>query len=1275
MCLHAAALWLALAGFLAAAPAPAQERLSFRHITADDGLSNNTVRGIVQDRLGFLWFGTEDGLNRYDGYSFTAYRHLPQDPGTIGDDFIWALSLAPDGGIWIGTNVGGLSRCDPATRRFRVWAHDPARPGSLSDNNVRSVCAAPDGTVWAGTQAGGLNRLDPATGSCRVYRHHPGIPGSLAHDTVLALCVDRSGTLWAGTNNGLDRWDPAHGGFVHFQPDPADPGSLSHPVVMAILEDDAGALWVGTEGGLNRLDRASGRFTRFRHDPRDPGSLPHDNVISLYQDRQGRLWVGTLGGAALLDRSAGRFRSFRNEPSRPDSFGNNMAITAFEDDGGTLWFGTGGGISRYNPYNCRFGRISPDPGDANSLGAPIVRSILMDRAGLLWVGFVDGGLDRIDLPAGRFTHWRNRPADPASLSRDMVSTLCEDRQGRLWVGTWGSGLDRMDRARGTFTHYRSRADDPATLSSDIVQAIVEDPAGNLWIGTENGLNRMDPATGRTTRFRHDPSDAGTLSDNRVQSGALCFDRTGALWVGTWQGLNRLDPATLRFTRYDRNPDDPRSLGDSRITAVIESADGRIWVGTYGGGLHVLGIDRRSFMRYTVADGLPSNMVYCIQEDADSRLWLSTNNGLSRFDPRSRTFRNYDVTDGLQSNQFFWGASGRSPDGRLFFGGVRGLNVFDPKTIRDNPHVPPVVLTAFRKFDQPMDLGAGLARESVITLDHTDNFFSFEFAALDFVEPSRNQYAYRLEGFDRDWIRCGTRRYASYTNIGGGEYVFRVRAANNDGVWNQAGASVRIRVRPPFWATAWFQLLAVLALAGLLLGGYQWRIRRVLARQRELAALVSERTRQLEAKNIALAARRDELETIDKIVASINAGIQFSDVLDAIVRETAILPGAERASFLVLDRAAGVFRFQALRGWPDGARRKAALPPEEAARRFLAGADEIFPDIYLAQARPDQPPSEEDTLGGRIRSRLTLRIPVERRVEGYLLLENQIDPSAFAHADILLLRSLKEHIQAAFIKARILDELRLLNEKKNEFLGLAAHDLRNPLGAMINRIGLLQRQVREGRLAAAGVDDLERLLRAAEQMQAMINELLDLSAIESGRLTLCRQPESVASLLSESGAFYQRIAEQKNIHLEVNPGHDLPPVPMDKARLLEVMDNLLSNAIKFTYPGGSIRVWPELEARAVRIHVSDTGQGLDEADLKDVFTGFKKLSARPTGGESSTGLGLAIVKKIVEAHGGTVGVRSRKGEGAVFTVSLPRVEEKCGDCPSPGPECSAESQIR
>jgi ligand-binding sensor domain-containing protein/signal transduction histidine kinase len=1219
--------------------------LPFHHLSNSDGLSHSTVRAILQDRQGYLWFGTEDG--------FTIYRHDPANPASIGDDFIWAMCPDASGNLWIGTNAGGLTRLDPRTGRSRVYVHDPLDSRSLSDNNVRSVGIGADGIIWVGTQEGGLNRFNPKSGTCSSFRHSPADPDSLADDTVQALCLDHTGTLWVGTNAGLDRWDPANGTFSHYRPDAGDAHSLSHPIVVAIREDQAGALWVGTENGLNRLDRATGRFVRYRHDPHDPATLPHDNVMSLYEDQSGRFWVGTLGGLALYDPIHDRFRSFQKDPTRPDSLGNNTVLAIYEDTGGTFWIGTGGGISRHNPLNHQFQTLAPDPFHADSLAAPIVRAIQMDRRGILWVGLIDGGLDRIDLVTGRVIHHRHDSANPDSLSQDTVSALYEDRHGNLWVGTWGGGLDRLDRSAGRFEHWRHRDTDPASLSSDIIQDIIEDASGQLWIGTEYGLNRMDPDSGRCTRFVHDPRDPGSLSDNRIQSGALCVDQTGALWIGTWHGLNRLDPVTGRCTRYLHNPSLPGTLGDDRITAVRETGDGLFWIGTYGSGLHSLGLDRRTFIRFTRTDGLPSDIVHCLEPDAAGRLWISTADGLSCFDPGTRSFRNFDTSDGLQSNQFSWGASSRDSSGRLFFGGINGLNYFTPAAIRSNPHVPPVVLTAFRKFDQPVDLGADLASISEITLDSSDNFFSFEFAALDFAQPARNRYAYRLVGFDRDWVRCGARRYASYTNLSGGEYVFQVRAANNDGVWNTKGASIQIHVRPPLWATTWFQALVLALAAGALIGGYRLRMRRVLGQRKHLSELVTERTRELEEKNRALAVRQDELETTDKIVASINTGIQLPDVLHAIVQETAIIPGAERASFLVLDRESGVFRFQALRGWPDGARRKAAIPPEEAERRFIQTAREIFPDIFLAQARPDQPPTEADTFGGKIRSRLTLRISVHQRVEGYLLLENQVDAAAFADADILLLKNLREHILNAFINARILEELRLLNEKKNEFLGLAAHDLRNPLNAIINRISLMQRQHHEGRAnPARSGEDLEQVLRAAEQMQAMIAGLLDLSAIESGRLKLHLQLEDLTGLIRESGEFYQRVAEQKNIRLEVTTDAGLPPVPVDRVRLMEVLDNLLSNAVKFTFPGGSIRVYPEVGEGAVTVHVSDTGQGLDEADLREIFTGFKKLSARPTAGEPSTGLGLAIVKKIIEAHGGAVRVQSRKGEGSTFSFTLP-----------------------
>ncbi len=578
-------------------------------------------------------------------------------------------------------------------------------------------------------------------------------------------------------------------------------------------------------GGLAALDLNTGQFTLYRQ------GLAHAHITAVLEDRAGTLWVGTEEGLAVLDRATGHFTVHRHDPLDPYSLVNDRVYTLYEDRTGILWIATDGGISRYVREKDRFTLYRHNPQDPNSLGAPRVGAVLKDRSGVLWVGLHAEGLDRID-PTGAVTHYRHDPNDPHSLSHDHVTALHQERSGDIWVGT-SAGLDRLNPRTSLVMSHLSPA-------PGAVKVIYEDHAGTLWIGTEEPgtLSHLNPATGEITTYRYDPSNPDRFP-NTYGIRAILEDRSGDLWLGTYSGLVHFDPERGTFVQYRNDPEDPHSLSDDFVWALYEGPHGGtgettpyLWVGTHGGLNRLDDKSAGRFTVYTIEDGLPNDAIAAILGDETGGLWLATmGGGLSHFDPHTETFRNYDTGDGLQGMHFIPGAAYRSPDGELFFGGASGLNRFYPASIRDNPHVPPIVLTAFRKFDQIVDLD--LADVHEITLSHRDNFFSFEFAALDYADPPANRYAYILEGFDRDWVYCGARRYAAYTNVPPGTYTFRVKGSNNDGVWNEEGLAVKVVITPPFWATWWFRTLVGGILLGIALSIYRVRARNIAAlRERE-----------------------------------------------------------------------------------------------------------------------------------------------------------------------------------------------------------------------------------------------------------------------------------------------------------------------------------------------------------------------------------------------------------------------------------------------------------
>jgi signal transduction histidine kinase/ligand-binding sensor domain-containing protein len=843
-------------------------RLRFQRLNVEHGLPQSRVTAITQDRQGFLWLGSEDGLSRFDGHQFVVYREEKQNPRSLSGHGIFALLVDPTGALWIGTDKG-LNRYDPKTDSFTLYLH-----GDKLGERITSICADQAGRFWLGTSAG-LSRFDPISGRFNRYRHDPARPDSLIHDSVSTTYCDRAGVLWITTAGGLDRFDAASGHFTHYRPDPTDPFSLSHPLASAICEDRAGFLWVATRGGgLNRLDRATGRFTRYQHDPANPYSLGNNDVMGVFEDSQNRLWVGTVGGGLnLLDRATGRFTRYLPNPFDPQSFsGSSTTKAIYEDRSGLLWFGSEqDGLNKLDPAAYVFTHYRHDPTNPHSLPQNNVICLAAGRAGQLWITTA-AGLSRFDPARDGFVHFIGTQYGP-TLSRGWQMLTARD--GMLWIGTASRGLFKFDPVAERFTRYLHDPKDPQSLAHDYVTVLYEGPSGGLWINTLSGLNKYDPVTNKLTRYPDDPADkhelgyghSGPLLEDRfgtlwygsnnggldyLERGATRFaryrhdparpdslgtnlihalyeDQTGDLWIGTDAGLDKFDRASRSFIHYRHDPARPDSLGFEMVNLLLEDRRGRFWVVSQqesgGSRLDLFDPQTGSFTHFTAKDGVPDKF-YFFFVDADATPWFGHATGLWRFDPDTRTARFFDARGLLQSTEL--GKPLQDARGEFFLGGPDGLNRFDPRQIKERNYVPPIVLTAFRKFEHPVSLTLNTALMPEINLSYQDHVFSLEFAALDFSQPQRTQYAYKLDGFDADWIYSGTRRVATYTNLPGGKYILRVKATDELGRWQEKELAVPLTVTTAPWKRWWAIVLYVLMLGGMVVAAVRYRLNQLHA---------------------------------------------------------------------------------------------------------------------------------------------------------------------------------------------------------------------------------------------------------------------------------------------------------------------------------------------------------------------------------------------------------------------------------------------------------------
>ncbi len=865
------------------------QKMLFEHVSMADGLSQVTVNDILQDTTGFLWFGTQDGLNCYDGYNFKVFKPNRQDSTSISSNNITKLFQDSYGNIWVGTVGGGLNLFDPLTQSFKHFMNDPEDSKSLGNNDVFAIFEDTDGDLWIGTYGGGLNKFNRETQDFTVYKYDKNNPNSISGNTVMAINQDNMGYIWIGLDamRGLNRFDKKTGKFTSVP--------FSQYDFMEIYKDSKGRFWVAMYyGGFNIFDPRTGWYTNYRNHPDNPKSLSSDIVKTFYEDTiNNKMYIGTRGGGLnVFDLKTMSF--IGNEVVRDDEFSisENNVLSILCDKSGVLWVGTEStGLNKYNTERKKFKLIHPSQLHDDPIKSDNVFAIYEDDKNGLWVGVRGSGLCYINKTTGEIKNIQSKNGEKFNINK--ITSFVYDSRGWYWIGTDGDGIYKFDSETEELESFRYDSENENSIPNDAITALHIDSKKQLWIGTwGGGLVKFDYENKQFTRYTIDQYN---YMRNVVWS--IYQDAAGDIWVGTnGKGLMKIDKETeeLVYFRNDRN--DVNSLSHDVVYSSLELKDGTFWLGTGGAGLNKFNLKDKFESYNQQSHDLTNDMVLAMLEDNNGNIWISTYFGLSKFDVKTETFTNYNALDGLQSNSFNERAAYKAKDGTLYFGGQKGLTYFTPDSITNNTYTAPVVITDLKIFNNSVKIGEEILGEKILdkSISYTKELelsyrhnFSIEFATLHYIAPSKNKYKYRLVGFEEDWnYTDATKRFATYTNLAGKDYVFEVCATNNDGQWSDEITQIKITVVPPFWKTTWFYSLIIIVIALLIYIYVKVRERQLLAEKRKLERMVEERTQEinqqkeeLQLQSELLVRNNEELSRSNRLIKdSISYAKRIQDVM-------------------------------------------------------------------------------------------------------------------------------------------------------------------------------------------------------------------------------------------------------------------------------------------------------------------------------------------------------------------------------------------------------------
>lgn len=1171
-----------------------QKEILFERLTVKNGLSQGSVLCILQDKRGFMWFGTEDGLNRYDGHSFKVFRSNPRDTVSLARNYIEALYEDKEGTLWVGTK-GGLCRFNRTTETFTTFRAD-GKPASLSNGYVTSIVDDARGEyLWVGTYGGGLCRMDKKTGLFNTYRKNLRDAGALQSDIVWRLAADKSGAIWVGTyEGGLYRYMSSSNNFLRFVPDSTSGLTWQGNDIQSLCTDRLGMIWIGTNrSGLWRFEyrpvSRSGTFTHFAHDPANPSTVGSSKIVAVLETRTGVLWAATDNGLSqMTNRALDQFQTYRRERAETESLVNDDVLSLYEDRSGTVWVGTRDGISFFNPRTRKFLTYRTLPNMVRGLSNNAVWAFAEDKEGKIWIGTEDG-LNRMESQAlsggdGVFEVFRANDVLPNQLGENFISALCTTRDGTLWIGTNETGIYALRQTgiygKANFEHYLSATGDERSLASNSVSSIVEDKSGKIWIATDGGVSRLDAidASGKAqfTNFRKNgsPLDKALASDKVF---AIYEDRAGMMWIGTEQGLTKLDAKTGITKTYRSENGRLESLSDNSIQAIYEDSKGNLWLATEGG----LNTFDRASEKFTVVEptqeGSDAKLsevlkgtILTIQEDKSGTLWFSTNQGLLRFHPDKNDFQLYDTRDGLQGTEFITGAALKSKNGTMFFGGTNGFSVFHPDSIRSNSTSLPVVFTSFTKFGKAFStkyLDTVIAEKQHIILPHSENNFEIRFAVLSFSFASRNRYRYKLEGFDSEWHYADAQQHdARYTNLDPNMYTFRVQACNYDGEWSESGAALTIEITPPFWATWWFRIGAAVLVLGGGIGFVRWRIRAVEERSKILEKLVDQRTKELQDSNEEIKQQIKEIERQNGILDEQAAEIELKN--SELQEANHALKNSEEQRMMERAHLSQSEKMASLGRLTNGVAHEINNPVN-----FISGAVK----------------------------------PLKRNVGAIMQLLEQYSAITPERMTVDELPQLQQQLREI---ADYKDDIQMETRLKQ-------------IDDLIGNIGV-------------GAERISEIVKSLRTLYRPEEEALKTASVHEGI-------DATIKLLYNQSK-YHHIAIQKDY------GADVPDILCYPGPMNQVFMNILHNAIQAIDEKGEVRITTALQAnnpKNVVISVRDTGRGMSAETLEHVFdAGF-------TTKKDGMGIGLAISKDIIELkHKGSISAKSEPGVGTEFTVILP-----------------------